>query len=316
MRPVVTLALGLALWPGVAAADEIFIRGGGRLTGEVIERGPDSILVDIGTGQIGLPASSVDRIVPGATPGGLYRQRAASLAPDDLEGWLALAAWARTQGLEAQARAAWENVLLADPGNVAARRALGYIQIDGQWMTREESYQARGYVLFDGAWVTSEQARASLEDRRARAEERRAGAEAEARIREAEARARVAEADAQRAETDLRRVEAEGVQMGPGYATDVGWSPWYAGNFYSPFAYSAYSYPVVSPFGYSRSSFRKGVYGGFGVNCHPWSGVCVSSVSKFPHSARRHVPVRSARAAKGRGGPAHMSGRGGSRRSR
>jgi hypothetical protein len=302
--------LGLALQAaGLAAADEVFIRGGGRLSGEVVEHGPDSILVDIGTGQIGLPLSHVDRIVPGPTPVGLYRKRAASLEPDDVEGWLALGRFAREHDLETNAREAFDNVLAVDPANVAAHRALGHLQLDGRWMTRDESYLARGYVRFEGAWVTPEERRALFEDRRARAEERRTRAEADARIREAEARARVAEAEAQRAEADLRRAESELDLNAPGFVASTGWTPLFAGSFYSPFAYSAFGYPIYPHHGFrSRSS-------AFGSRGHTCRSGCGHRAPSWVRSSRRHVPLRPFRGVSGAVRPAPMVVRHASRRS-
>jgi hypothetical protein len=308
MRRVVLLGLALQA-AGLAQADEVFIRGGGRLSGEVVERGPDSILVDIGTGQIGVALSHVERIVPGTSPVGVYRQRAASLEFDDVAGWLALGHWARENDLDTNAREAFENVLASDPTNVSAHRALGHVQLDGRWMTRAESYEARGYILFDGAWVTPEERRGILEDRRASAEERRARAEADARIREAEARARVAEAEAERAEADLRRAEAEMETIGPGFVAGSGWTPLFAGSVYSPFAYSAFAYPT-----FPRPGFYSG-FPAFGPRGHSCRSGCGQRVSAWARSSRRHVPLRTYRGVTGTVRPAPIVARHASRRS-
>jgi hypothetical protein len=301
MRRVVLLGLALQA-VGLAAADEVFIRGGGRLSGEVVEQGPDSILVDIGTGQIGLALSSVERIVPGTTPIALYRERAASLEPHDIAGWLALGRWARDNDLETNAREAFENVLAVDPANVSAHRALGHVQVDGHWMTRDESYRARGYVRFEGAWVTPEERRASLEERRATAEERRARAESDLRIREAAARVRLAEAEAQRAEADLRLVDAE--MDGPGFAAGADWTPLFAGSFHSPFPYSAFAYPAF-PYAGFRShgpAFRS--RGG-----HSCRSGCNHRVPSLVRSSRRGVSHGAVRRVTGAVRPASTAGR-------
>jgi hypothetical protein len=260
MRRLVLLALTLA--PGLAAADEIYVRGGGRLTGQVIERGPDSILVDIGTGRIGLPLSYVERIVAGATPIGDYRERAAGLDPGDVAGWLALGRWAREQELHDEARGAYETALAADPDNAAAHRALDHVLLDGQWIPREESYRARGYVPLDGAWVTPEERRAILEDRRAVDEDRRAAdeegrtrVEADLRLREAEARVRVAEVEARRAEADFVRAEAA-ADRSLAYADGLGWAPWYTGSF-AAYSYAMWPYPYTSAPGHSPAGPRR-----------------------------------------------------------
>jgi hypothetical protein len=267
--------LGLLLMPVVAEADEVFIRGGGQLSGDVVERGPDFITVDIGIGRIGLPLASVERIVPGATPVGIYRQRAASLDPADVAGWLALGRWASDQDLDANAREAFAHVVALDPAHGAARRALGHVQLESEWMTRDESYRVRGYVPFEGDWVTPDARREILEHRRALAEDRRAEAEAAVRVREAEARARAAEAEARRAEVALRRVEADAVER-PGF-DGGGWTPWYAGS-YPLFATGFY--PVFRP--QFHSAFRS--------RCHGFGGF-----RPFPTmiSARTRVPVRT-----------------------
>jgi hypothetical protein len=267
--------LGLLLWPGGAGADEVFIRGGGHLSGDIVERGPDSITIDIGTGRIGLLLSSVERIVPSATPMGLFRERAASLDPGDLAGWLALGRWARAQGLETNAREAFEHVLAFDPEHAAAHRAMGHVELEGRWMTEAESYRVRGYVPFEGDWVTPGARQEILEWRRATAEDRRADAEAAARVREAEARARAAEAEARRAEAELQRVEADGVE--PSGFDGGGWTPWYAG-FYPAFASGFY--PVFRP--HFHSAFRS-------------RGRGFGSFQPFPTmiSARTRVPIRT-----------------------
>jgi hypothetical protein len=224
--------LGLLLLPGVAHADEVYTRGGGHLSGEIVERGPDSIVVDIGVGKIGLPLSYVERIVAAPSPVGLYRQRAEQLAPDDANGWTALGQWARKQELSGQADEAFRHALSQDPANAGAHQALGHVKVGEQWMTREESYRAQGLVPYQGRWVTPDEQQALVAERVAAAEQARAEAETyarvretEAHVREAEARARLAEAEARLAETDARRAESAEVGIFHGFPVAVGFNP-------------------------------------------------------------------------------------------
>ena len=316
MRGVALLVLTLC--PGLAAADEVFIRGGGQLTGEVVERGPDSIVVDIGTGRIGLRLSSVERIVPGATPHAQYRERAAGLEPDDVAGWLALADWARDHGLDAQARDSFDNILAADPGNAAARRALGHVQVDGEWMTREESYRARGYVRLEGSWVSPDEGRALLEERRLAAEERRAEADAQARAREAEASARMAEAEARMAEVQAREMEFSAASVRSDF------TPLFAGGFPAPFSFSSFAYPAYpTAFGYPgfhtrhHSGFKSRYTSPYRYRSSPRYGSSsryASSGARAPRYAPSARPARPPAAMRGvpaarRPGGAAMSGR-------
>jgi len=204
----VLLGLALAL-PAAASPDEVYTRSGGHLTGEIVERGPRSVVVDIGIGRVELPLSYVDRIVPGAAPITVYRQRAQALAPEDVSGWLDLGRWARENDLSAQAADAFAHVVARDPDNFPAQQALGRVKLGGQWMTREESYEARGLVPFEGRWVAPEEHQAALAERAEAAQRAREEADAEARVRETEARLRAAEAGARLAEAQARALEAD-----------------------------------------------------------------------------------------------------------
>jgi hypothetical protein len=208
------LALVLALAPSAVAADEVYLRGGGQLSGVVLERTAASVLIEVGPGQIRLPMSRVLRIATGPSALAHYRTRAAALAGADVNGWLQLARWAEAQGLLTQAREAYEHVIDVDPSNAPAHQALGDVLLGERWVSEEESYRARGFVLFEGAWMRTEEQRARLAERTAEIEQQRAWVEAEARTREAEARARAAEAEARRAEAAL---EAESEPAGIPY---------------------------------------------------------------------------------------------------
>jgi hypothetical protein len=209
------LVVALVLLPAVAGADDVFLTGGGRLSGVIVGRSAGSVTVDVGPGRVTLPMTRVVRIVSGTADLAVYRDRAARLAPGSLAGWLSLARWAEEHDLMTQARESYAHVLSLDPENAAAHRGLGHVWAGDRWATLEESYRARGYVLFEGSWVTPEERRALLEERMTAAAAERDRIEAEARAREADARARVAEAEARRAETDAEA--SGGIPIGMGY---------------------------------------------------------------------------------------------------
>lgn len=200
---MIRMLLALALLPAAALADEVFLKGAGKVSGRIVERTETSVTVDVGGGTVTVPMSHVERIEEGRSALQVYEERAARLDARDREGWLALADAAAAQGLNTQARQAYERVLAIAPDDPAANAALGRVQLGGRWVTEEESYRAQGYVQFEGEWMTPAEQQALLQERSASdAEERRAAAEqrareAEARAEEAEARAREAEAEAQ-----------------------------------------------------------------------------------------------------------------------
>lgn len=189
----------IVLLPAVLRADDIYLKGGGKISGRILSQTETQLEIDIGFGQVGVPMSSVARIEKKRSTLDDYHDRAKALARDDLNGWLDLARWASTHGLGTQAREAYRMVLAIDPDNAEANAAMGKVQVDGRWMTEEEGYRARGFVQFEGEWVTPAAQQAILTERAAASEAERARMEAEGRAAEADARAREAEARAQEA---------------------------------------------------------------------------------------------------------------------
>lgn len=108
--------------------------------------------------------------------------------------------------MSTQSRQAYEKVLAVAPDDAEARQALGFVLLDGRWLTEEESYRARGYVKYEGEWMTPAEAQlaqsSAAADQARREAEQRAN-EAEIAAMEAEARAREAEEEAQRADYPL-----------------------------------------------------------------------------------------------------------------
>ena len=208
MRAAAVFGL-LCLAPALSGADEIFTRSGGHLTGEVVSRDAERIVVDIGIGRVELPLSYVERVETSEAPITVYRRRAQALPDDDAAGWLALSRWAREQDLGAQAQEALIRVVEIEPDNGPARLALGHVKYNDQWMTQQESYQAQGLVPFDGRWVRPEERELALAERKAVAEQMHREADTQARVRETEALLREAEARARTAEAQVRVAEAE-----------------------------------------------------------------------------------------------------------
>jgi hypothetical protein len=223
------LFLVAVLLPAAAPADEVFLKGGGQLSGRIISRSATTVEVDVGAGRIGVPASSVLRIEEGRSALQEYEERAGRLAAGDVEGWVALAQWAESRGLGTQAREAYHRALAVSPDDPRANAALGNVQVNGRWVSEDESYRARGYVQYEGEWITPAEHEAILRESAAEDARDRERREAESRVREAEARAEEAEARAREAEAEQA---SEGIPL---------WYGWGAGPAYWPTG------PVVRP---------------------------------------------------------------------
>jgi hypothetical protein len=187
-------AIGLAIFTAASVgADEVYLVGGGRVSGIVVDETDTSVEVEIGAGHVTVARSGVDHIVRTRSPLATYHAKAQALADNDVAGWLALAEWARRSELGTQAREAYSHVLEIAPDNPVAHRALGEVMVSDHWMTRDAAMQAQGYVLMDGEWVSPEQRAAILADREAARRDRmEAAAEQRTALEDADARARAA----------------------------------------------------------------------------------------------------------------------------
>ena len=207
------LAAVLAAAPGWA--DEIHLKGGGRVSGRIVERTATHVAIETGPGRLTLPISRVERIVEGRSALDSFSERAAELAASDTEGWAELARWAEERDLLTQARSAWQRVLATDPGHAQANTGLGRVPLDGVWMSAEDAYRARGYVSYEGRWLTPAEADVAMREREMDAAAARERREADLRVQEAEARVREAEARAYEAEAAAETTG--GIPIGYGY---------------------------------------------------------------------------------------------------
>lgn len=190
--------LVLALVAAPLLGDELFLKGGGRVTGEIVQETEAAMTVDIGAGNMTVQKSAVVRVERSASPLQKYRAQAAVLTPEDIEGWRKLGRWASSQGLTRQAREAFTKVKAIVPGDPEANRVLGLVLLDGRWVTESESHIARGFVLFENEWMTPAERQAILEGRQAQEEADRQALNAQIEAEQAERAEQEAREDAER----------------------------------------------------------------------------------------------------------------------
>jgi hypothetical protein len=239
---LILLAPAALLLPTVVVADEVYLKGAGSISGRIVEQNDKQVMIDIGGGVMGVPMANVERIVKARSPLDDYDERAARLAPGDVNGWRELARWAGTQGLTKQANQAWEKVLAVSANDPEAKQAMGFVLHDGRWVTEEESYRARGYVLYDNEWMTPGEAQML----QANATAEQARQDAEAREREAATEKMLAESRAakaaERAADERRRQQEEASWSQPVY-----WGGWGYGVTTWPANPAAGTRPLYTP---------------------------------------------------------------------
>lgn len=225
----------IALVAAPVFADEVYLKGGGRFSGEIVEQTEDSVTVDIGGGYLTAPMSKVVRIEEGVSPLAEYRERAAGIPPGDAEAWRELARWATSKTLSSQAWEAYSQVVAILPDDDEANRALGRVLLNGKWVTEEESYRARGYIEFENQWMTPAERKAILAERQAQEQADRQANQAEVRAIQADI-----DAEKQREDEEFERRASQFDRL-PDYGDPVAWG-WGGGPAYWPGAV-VYSQP-------------------------------------------------------------------------
>lgn len=131
--PLVFLAVATCLWCQPALADRLTLRDGRVLVGTVTED-PTQVTIQTSVGTASFRTSEVADIQHMPTPEQALNERLARIRPTDPQALYELAQWADQQGLRKQSANLHRQVLLLSHDHPGARKALGYIRVDAQWM--------------------------------------------------------------------------------------------------------------------------------------------------------------------------------------
>jgi hypothetical protein len=219
---------GALLWAANVHADEVHLVGGTTLDGKATRHG-DKVVVEMESGEITLSADSVERIDRKQSAVQRYDTLASKLEPGDIKGRLSLAEFCREHAMTSREKELLQQVLEIDSNQAEARARLGYVKTPSGWISHDENMRSQGFVQRDGQWVTRERA---LELDRLQAE-----ADAAARDRDAAQAA----LDNQRAESAARKLEME---MEDERALQPTAAPY--GYGYGGYGYG-YGYGVIAP---------------------------------------------------------------------
>ncbi|MCI0339805.1 MAG: HEAT repeat domain-containing protein [Planctomycetales bacterium] len=174
MRTTTALGTGVLLLAAAAAsADVVRLRDGTTLTGRVEEDG-DALRVVTRAGTVRVPRAEVLGIEAEPSPEALRAESAgragaiAGRSANDAAAWAEHGDWCLARGLAAEAKAAYEAAVGADPDCAAAREALGYVRWKDSWVPEATAMREKGFVEWRGRWVLPAE-REYLERREARA---------------------------------------------------------------------------------------------------------------------------------------------------
>lgn len=192
----------LALLAGPASADIVTLADGRVLEGSVTVSGT-TVIIRHRLGEVRVDRSQIVKVEETDDVWDQLDRLRAELAQGTADERYRFAVFCRENGFADDARKAFLSVLRVDTDHPGARAALGYVKVDGRWVTVEDRNRALGLVQHEGEWMTPEARAARVEQTRQAAEARKAEREAE------QARARARREAEREATAQARRERAE-----------------------------------------------------------------------------------------------------------
>jgi HEAT repeats len=169
--PMSVMFATAAISLGLVRADVVELKNGGRVEGQIAESKDDDqadyVITTADGVRMTIARSEVARIVPQTKDEEEYQRRARAIA-DTVDGHWDLAQWCREKGLRNAYREQLNHIIELDPQHAEARQALGYQNIKGQWMLRDDIMAARGLVMYEGKYVTRQHVELLERDKQAR----------------------------------------------------------------------------------------------------------------------------------------------------
>ncbi len=142
-----------------AEADLIRLKNGGELRGKLrpgYSRAQVLQLETLTGGIVTVDRKAIEFLSIRSLTVEEYETRAREI-PHTVEAHWELAQWCKAKRLNSQRQEQLRKILELDPNHAESRKALGHVQHEGQWMTRDEMMAARGYVKFKGKYVTQQE---------------------------------------------------------------------------------------------------------------------------------------------------------------
>lgn len=151
-----------------ARGDVFLLKSGGQLEGHWLNR--ESSLqqpyhIETAGGlTLSIERAKVEKVVH-QRPEELQYERLAPTVADKIDEQWKLAEWCRQRHLTEQRDVHLQRIIELDPEHLPARRALGYAQVDGQWLTRDQWRRRQGFEYYRGRWRLAQEI-AIIEQRR------------------------------------------------------------------------------------------------------------------------------------------------------
>ncbi len=153
---IALLVMGIFAGTATFARGDVYIlTNGGQVRGELVnptESPRQQYIVRTNSGAtVTIDRKQLKQIVP-QSPAELEYEKIHPTFPDTANGQWELAEWCLKNALPKQRNLAMERVIELDPDHKQARMGLGYSQLEGRWIQRDDWKREHGYVLHKGKW--------------------------------------------------------------------------------------------------------------------------------------------------------------------
>ena len=147
---LIALVFFASVFSWSARADLFYLKSGGQVTGTVIQRGENGeVVVQSNLGaKVTLSRRQISKVVSQDDFDQQYAKKSREM-PDTAEAHRELAAWCKKNRQGGLTNYHLKRLIELDPTDEAARLSLGYQQLGGRWMTRDEIMTARGLRRYD-----------------------------------------------------------------------------------------------------------------------------------------------------------------------
>ena len=142
----------------LVAADDVHLDNGEVIEGRATRAG-DKVVIELASGQISVSADSVKRIERRESSVERYQKAYDKLSPEAVSERMKLADYCRDHGMRERERVLLQQVIDREPNHAQARKRLGYVKAPEGWVTYAEHMRSEGYVQREGQWMSRDQAR-------------------------------------------------------------------------------------------------------------------------------------------------------------
>jgi hypothetical protein len=161
LRAAAVRALALAALAGPAAADTIYLRGGGKIEGlvetDATQPGKVFVLTRTSSRPFEFRKEQVLRVERQDDALREYVARRDALEHASAQEQYDLGVWCEDNGLLGPATAHFQRAVELDPGHADAHKKVGHVELNGKWVTYDELRQAQGLVKHKGKWISRQE---------------------------------------------------------------------------------------------------------------------------------------------------------------